>query len=89
VNAAECLFVPESALDGIFPNKDATRWESLGSFDELLAVWEQRIERIAGDFARGVARVDPTPSACRTCRLHGLCRVPSALDLDMALDPGA
>ena len=87
VNAAECLFVPESALDGIFPNKDATRWESLGSFEELLAVWEQRIERIARDFAGGVARVDPTPSACRTCRLHGLCRVPSALDLDMALDP--
>jgi ATP-dependent helicase/nuclease subunit B len=87
VNAAECLFVPESARGDIFPNKRASRLEDFGSFEELIAAWEQRIERIASAFARGDARVDPTDTACRTCRLHGLCRVPSALDTDMALDP--
>jgi ATP-dependent helicase/nuclease subunit B len=87
VNAAECLFVPESARKDIFPNKRASRLEELGSFEELLAVWERRIERLASGFAGGDARVDPTDTACRTCRLHGLCRVPSALDMDMALDP--
>jgi ATP-dependent helicase/nuclease subunit B len=87
VNAAECLFVPESARHDIFPNKRASRLEDLGSFEALIAVWEDRIERIASGFAGGDARVDPTDAACRTCRLHGLCRVPSALDMDMALDP--
>jgi ATP-dependent helicase/nuclease subunit B len=87
VNAAECLFVPESARGDIFPGKRASRMEDFDSFEALLAAWDGRIERIASAFARGDARVDPTEIACRSCRLHGLCRVPSALDMDMALDP--
>jgi hypothetical protein len=51
----------------------------------LIGVWAQRIENLAADFAAGRAEVAPTEHACKTCRLHGLCRVPAALeDLDAA-----
>jgi len=43
-------------------------------------VWSQRIETLAADFAAGRAAVAPTARACKTCRLHGLYRVPAALD---------
>ncbi len=80
VNAAECTFVVESERGGIFPGRRRSRMEGMASFAELLQVWEQRIEKLAREFGAGRAAVDPTPSACRSCRLHGLCRVPSALE---------
>jgi hypothetical protein len=43
-------------------------------------VWARRIENLAADFAAGKAAVAPTLRACKTCRLHGLCRVPAALE---------
>ena len=51
------------------------------SFAALIEVWSSRIERLAQDFAQGRAQVDPTVSACRTCSLEGLCRIPSTLPL--------
>jgi hypothetical protein len=50
------------------------------SLAALIDVWSLRIEKLAADFAAGRAAVAPTQYACRTCRLHGLCRVPSALE---------
>jgi RecB family exonuclease len=89
INAAECAFVAESERSGIFPRKRATRLEGLASFAALMDVWAERIERLADEFRRGRAAVDPTPTACRSCHLHGLCRVPSTMDLSEALDePG-
>ena len=49
-------------------------------FPALLEVWSRRIERIAGEFAAGRAEVAPTLIACKSCHLHGLCRVPAALE---------
>jgi hypothetical protein len=46
----------------------------------LIDVWSLRIENLAADFAAGWAAVAPTLRACKTCRLHGLCRVPAALE---------
>ena len=54
--------------------------EGMASLAALLEVWSQRIETLAADFAAGRAAVAPTARACKTCRLHGLCRVPAALD---------
>jgi hypothetical protein len=48
----------------------------------LIDVWSRRIENIAADFAAGRAAVAPTLHACKSCRLHGLCRVPAALEGD-------
>ncbi len=80
VNAAECAFVVESERDGIFPRKRASDLEGLPNFAALLDIWSVRIEKLAREFADGEAAVDPTVNACRSCRLQGLCRVPSTLD---------
>jgi ATP-dependent helicase/nuclease subunit B len=82
INAAECAFVVESGRSDIFPGKRASRLEGVPSFADLIELWSRRIERLAGDFARGRAAVAPTPQACRSCRLQGLCRVPSVFELE-------
>jgi ATP-dependent helicase/nuclease subunit B len=81
VNAGECCFVAEAERRGIFkPRGRETPLEGMPNLAALIQVWSERIERIAGDFAAGRAEVAPTWRACSTCRLHGLCRVPSALE---------
>ncbi len=87
INAADCCFVPEAERSGIFkPGGAKTRLEGMSSLADLMQVWSRRIERLAAQFAEGRAAVDPTSSACQSCRLHGLCRVPSALDMAAVLD---
>jgi ATP-dependent helicase/nuclease subunit B len=86
VSAAECRFVAESARGDIFPGVRASRLEGMASFAELVASWERRVESLAAEFSRGAAQVAPKDTACRYCRLQGLCRVPSTLD---ALEPFA
>jgi hypothetical protein len=60
--------------------------EGLASLAQLMDRWSERIERIAHDFRTGRAAVDPIQTACRSCHLQGLCRVPSTMDLSEALD---
>jgi probable DNA repair protein len=86
INAADCTFVAESERNGVFPRKRATRLEGSKTLAELLDRWSERIERLAMEFREGRAAVDPIPTACRTCHLHGLCRVPSTMDLSESLD---
>jgi probable DNA repair protein len=86
INAADCTFVAEAERGGVFPGKRATRMEGLGSLAELISRWSERIERLAHEFREGRALVEPLPTACRSCHLHGLCRVPSTLDLADAPD---
>jgi hypothetical protein len=52
----------------------------MANFADLVNVWSGRIERIAAEFAAGRAEVAPTLKACKSCELHGLCRVPAALE---------
>jgi len=80
VNAADCNFVAETERTAIFPGRRRSTLEGMASLAALLEVWSQRIEALAADFAAGRAAVAPTARACKTCRLHGLCRVPAALD---------
>jgi probable DNA repair protein len=89
INAAECAFIAEAERGGVFPEKRASRLEGMGSLDELMGRWSERIDRLAREFRDGRAVVDPLPTACRSCHLHGLCRVPSTLDLSDALDEPA
>lgn len=38
--------------------------------------WRRTVGRLAHEFARGDARVDPKgPATCRTCHLHSFCRI--------------
>jgi ATP-dependent helicase/nuclease subunit B len=80
VNAAESGFVAESERREIFPRTRRSELEGMATFTELVQVWSQRIERIAGEFAAGHAEVAPTLKACKSCKLQGLCRVPAALE---------
>jgi ATP-dependent helicase/nuclease subunit B len=81
VNAAEPGFTYESERREIFhPRSRISQLEGMPDFPALLEVWSRRIERIAGEFAAGRAEVAPTLIACKSCHLHGLCRVPAALE---------
>jgi CRISPR/Cas system-associated exonuclease Cas4 (RecB family) len=76
VNARECGFIAESGRAAVFaPGSKATKLEGAASFPDLLAIWERRIEGVAAALAMGRAEVAPTPQACRSCDLHGFCRI--------------
>ena len=81
VNASECCFVAEAERPGIFRQRgQKSPLEGLPTLAALIQVWSGRIEHLAADFAAGRAEVAPTLRACSSCRLHGLCRVPAALE---------
>jgi probable DNA repair protein len=81
VNAGDCSFVAETDRPASFkPNGRKSSLEGMPSLAALIQVWSRRIESLAADFAAGRAAVAPTLQACRTCRLHGLCRVPAPLE---------
>lgn len=48
---------------------DADDWASLRQ------QWRHNLERLAADFIRGAAEVEPLPGACNYCGLQSLCRV--------------
>jgi hypothetical protein len=81
VNAAECDFIAETDRSAVFkPRGQKTSLEGMTSLATLIPVWAARIESLATDFAAGWAAVAPTVKACKRCSLHGLCRVPAALE---------
>jgi ATP-dependent helicase/nuclease subunit B len=84
VNAGECSFIAETERPAVFkPSGRKSPLEGMPTLAALIDVWSLRIENFAADFAAGRAAVAPTLRACKSCRLHGLCRVPAALeDLD-------
>jgi ATP-dependent helicase/nuclease subunit B len=87
VNAAECVFIAETDRPAVFkPRGQRSSLEGAASLAALIPVWSARIESLAADFAAGRAAVAPTLKACRTCSLHGLCRVPAALEEEDAHD---
>ena len=89
VNAGDCSFVAETDRPASFkPNGRKSSLEGMPSLAALIQVWSRRIESLAADFAAGRAAVAPTLQACRTCRLHGLCRVPAPLE-EAGLDGSA
>jgi hypothetical protein len=47
-----------------------------GSWAELLAAWQRRLEALAREYAAGDARLAPDPPrACAYCHLGMLCRI--------------
>jgi ATP-dependent helicase/nuclease subunit B len=81
VNAGECSFIAEADRPDIFKARGPkSSLEGRSSLAALIEVWSLRIEKLAADFAAGRAAVAPTLRACASCRLHGLCRVPAALE---------
>ena len=82
VNAGECGFVAEHSRPAVFKpsRRRPSSMEGMPDFPSLIALWSERIEVIAAEFATGRAAVAPTLRACSSCNLQPLCRIPSALD---------
>jgi len=81
VKAGDASFVHESARRGIFaPGSAAGKLDGTASFDALVAVWRERMTRLAAEFAAGRADVEPNAGACRSCALPGLCRIAAQAD---------
>jgi len=81
VNAGDSGFVAEAERRDIFKlGARNSALEGMRDFAALVGLWSRRIERLAAEFAAGRAEVAPTLKACKTCDLHGLCRVPAALE---------
>ena len=53
----------------------------LESWEELRRTWRGRLERLADDFVRGHAAIDPQPQACRYCALGSVCRYAQSPEL--------
>lgn len=64
---------------GRLPGVEALEAAGGATADEAWATqgerWRGLIEQLARDFLAGHAAVDPAPQACRTCHLHGFCRI--------------
>jgi probable DNA repair protein len=81
VSAGDCRFIAESERPDIFkPRGRRSQMEGMPDLAALIALWSRRIEKLAADFAAGRAEVAPTLIACKSCRLQGLCRIPTTLD---------
>jgi ATP-dependent helicase/nuclease subunit B len=72
-------FAGVASRAGVLPGIDAWPARARGApattWSGLLDHWHQSVERLARDFAAGIATVDPLPQACRYCELATLCRV--------------
>jgi ATP-dependent helicase/nuclease subunit B len=81
VSAGDPGFAAEAERGEIFrASSRKSTLEGMPNFAALVDLWSQRVNRLAEQFATGRAEVAPTLQACRTCQLHGLCRVPAALE---------
>ena len=77
LTAREIGFAGIGARADLLPGLEAVK-PAAGHADawgERRAAWRAVLERLAGDFARGEARVDPKPNACEYCHLAVLCRI--------------
>jgi probable DNA repair protein len=63
------VFSAMSEVEALLPEaKVAFDWAP------LLRQWRAQVERLAADFLRGDARVEPLVDACKRCHLPGACR---------------
>ncbi len=77
VPAAGIRWCGAAAEPGLLPALSRTRGPS-APFPELLAHWRKVIDGLAGEFAAGLAAVQPLAGACKECHLPGLCRIAAA-----------
>jgi len=66
-----------AADPALLPALSRTRAPS-APFPELLVHWRRVIDTLVGEFAAGLAAVQPLPGACKECHLPGLCRIAAA-----------
>lgn len=64
-------------LPGVKAYPDAKRADQYLTWSDVVAVWRTDLERIARQFATGMAAVDPKshPATCRLCDQQAFCRI--------------
>lgn len=60
-------------VDGRLPGVGGL--DEADSWDRQRAAWREQVARLAADFMRGEAAVDPMEGACDHCHLHAFCRI--------------
>jgi probable DNA repair protein len=73
VRAGDMKFVGLAREAGLVPGTKAP----VAGWEAQRTAWRAELERLAGEFAAGIAAVDPKRLAhtCRLCDLHSLCRI--------------
>jgi hypothetical protein len=93
VRRGDCCFRGYTTSADALPGGDGSRVFG-AEFDEYAWLWRQELEKIATDFQRGEAGVDPriahgkSGSPCERCHLELLCRVADG-DPDCAAEDAA
>lgn len=91
VRSSNCRFAGVAADGSILPSVNARFLES-GSFDGQIALWRERLARIAQELREGVANVAPRGNACQSCCLQAVCRIDPACaavsDEDVPVETG-
>ena len=62
----------------VFPGVKALakeRYLPYENWDTMLQDFSDVVVRLASEFKRGIADIDPLPNACAQCHLQGLCRI--------------
>jgi RecB family exonuclease len=77
LRAGEIRWCGVAADPALMPALSRTRAPS-APWPELLAHWRRVIDTLTGEFAAGLATVQPLAGACKECHLPGLCRIPAA-----------
>ncbi|MGH8288112.1 MAG: PD-(D/E)XK nuclease family protein [Steroidobacteraceae bacterium] len=88
VTAREVRFDGIAVSDELLPRLAGVQaaGQSPGAWQSRVQQWRGLVERLAGAFAAGQARVDPKPGACDFCHVASVCRVGDSL---VAVDDGA
>jgi probable DNA repair protein len=73
VRAGDMKFVGLAREAGLVPGTKAP----VAGWEAQRTAWRAELERLAGEFAAGIAAVDPKrlEHTCRLCDLHSLCRI--------------
>ncbi|MCD6526883.1 MAG: PD-(D/E)XK nuclease family protein [Desulfuromonas sp.] len=94
VRHGECCFRGVSVEEGLLPGvpgvaKSRAAKRGVADWPQLLADWQQQLQRSAEDFVAGVAVVEPVaPKVCQFCDLKALCRIESAQPENSANNDG-
>jgi probable DNA repair protein len=81
VKAGDVKFVSLARDESMLPNAKVPKGEEGAApgarWQAQVAIWERELERLAGEFVAGDARVDPKQpgKTCNGCDLHALCRI--------------
>jgi len=86
VKTGEMRFAAHARDGDLLPDtkafSDSRYRDRYGSWQEVVAAWRADLERLAGGFAVGDARVDPKqyPETCRYCDVKPFCRIYERID---------